>query len=126
MVQQLPASTPNPDRDGWARACALMETLGPAELLATPARTLLWRLFHEDDIRLLGQSPLSFACSCSRARVEDMLRTLGPTEAEAAAESGQAEIHCDFCGQGFAFTPDQVRDLFAATGPNAPSSERLQ
>jgi molecular chaperone Hsp33 len=125
MVQQLPA-TPDPDGDGWARASALFDTLGPAELLATPARTLLWRLFHEDDIRLLGQRPLAFACSCSRARVEDMLRTLGPVEAAAAAEGGEASIHCDFCGQAFAFTPDQVEGLFAAAGPNAPGSERLQ
>jgi molecular chaperone Hsp33 len=125
MVQQLPA-TPDPDADGWARASALFDTLGPAELLATPAQTLLWRLFHEDDIRLLGQRPLSFACSCSRARVEDMLRTLGPVEAAAAAEGGQAEIHCDFCGRGFAFTADQLQGLFAAAEPNAPGSERLQ
>jgi molecular chaperone Hsp33 len=126
MIQQLPANEPQPDPDGWARASALFDTLGPDELLATPAHTLLWRLFHEDDIRLLGQRPLSFACSCSRARVEDMLRTLGPTEAAAAAESGEAHIHCDFCGQAFAFTPDQVQGLFEATGPNAPGSERLQ
>jgi molecular chaperone Hsp33 len=125
MVQQLPA-TAELDRDGWARASALFETLGPEELLATPAQTLLWRLFHEDDIRLLGQRPLSFACSCSRARVEDVLRSLGPLEAAAAAESGQARIHCDFCGQAFAFTPDQVRGLFESTEPNAPGSERLQ
>jgi molecular chaperone Hsp33 len=126
MLQQLPAASPHPDNDGWARASALFDTLGPAELLATPAQTLLWRLFHEDDIRLLGQRPLSFACSCSRARVEDVLRSLGPIEAAAAAESGQAQIHCDFCGQAFAFTPDQVRGLFESAGPNAPGSERLQ
>jgi molecular chaperone Hsp33 len=125
MVQKLP-ETPDPDGDGWARASALFDTLGPAELLATPAHTLLWRLFHEDDVQLLGQRALSFACSCSRARVEDMLRSLGPVEAEAAAEGGHAEIHCDFCGQGFAFTPDQVRGLFESAEPNAPGSERLQ
>ena len=125
MIQQLPA-TPAIDSDGWVRASAVFDTLGPAELLATPAQTLLWRLFHEDDIRLLDQRGLSFACSCSRARVEDMLRSLGPVEATAAAESGRAEIHCDFCGQGFAFTPDQLKGLFEAAGPNAPGSERLQ
>jgi molecular chaperone Hsp33 len=125
MIQQLPA-TPDPDGDGWARASALFDTLGPAELLATPAHTLLWRLFHEDDIRLLGQRPLAFACSCSRARVEDMLRTLGPAEAAAAAEGGEANVHCDFCGRAFAFTPGQVQGLFEAAGPNAPGSERLQ
>jgi molecular chaperone Hsp33 len=125
MVQQLPGSQAL-DGDGWARASAVFDTLGPAELLATPAQTLLWRLFNEDGIRLLDQHGLAFACSCSRARVEDRLRSLGPVEAAAAAESGQAEIHCDFCGQGFAFTPDQVRGLFEAAGPNAPGSERLQ
>lgn len=66
LLQKLPGD--EGDEDGWARASALFETLGKAELLATPAEQLLHRLFHEEKPALMGEKPLSFACSCSRER----------------------------------------------------------
>jgi molecular chaperone Hsp33 len=87
---------------------------------------LLFRLFHEENVRLIGQRPLSFACSCSRARVEDTLRCLDLAETLAAARQGLTEVHCDFCGQAYQFSDEQVRGLFRAAGANAPGSELLQ
>jgi molecular chaperone Hsp33 len=124
MIQQLPEGHGDPD--GWARSSALFETLGADELLATPDETLLFRLFHEDGVRLLGRRPLRFACSCSRERVEDTLRSLGLEESLAAARDGEAEVHCDFCGQAYRFSEPQIYSLFSAGGANAPGSERLQ
>lgn len=124
MIQQLPEG--HGDVDGWARGSALFETLGAAELLATPDETLLFRLFHEDGVRVLARRPLRFGCSCSRERVEDTLRTLGEEESLAAVrDNGRAEVHCDFCGQAYQFTEAQILDLFLGTGANAPGSERL-
>jgi molecular chaperone Hsp33 len=125
MLQSLPQGR-HGDPDGWGRASALFDTLGRQELLDVPVESLLWRLFHEEDVRVLGQRTLAFACSCSRPRVEDMLRSLGPAEAEAAAGNGEAEVHCDFCGQGYAFSLDQIHALFLAPQASAPGSERLQ
>jgi molecular chaperone Hsp33 len=124
MIQQLPEG--HGDADGWSRSSALFETLGTAELLDTPDETLLFRLFHEDGVRLLGRRPLRFACSCSRERVEDTLRSLGRDESLAALRDGEAQVHCDFCGQAYRFSPSQIEDLFSSQGANAPGSERLQ
>lgn len=124
MLQQLPEG--HVDVDGWNRNSALFATLKTDELLALPAETLLFRLFHEENVRVLGQRSLSFACSCSRARVEDMLRSLGPDEAEAAVEDGQTQVFCDFCGKAYQFSAEQISGLFHTIGPNAPSSDRLQ
>jgi molecular chaperone Hsp33 len=124
MIQQLPEG--HGDADGWSRSSALFETLGSAELLDTPDETLLFRLFHEDGVRLLGRRPLRFACSCSRERVEDTLRSLGRDESLAALRDGEAQVHCDFCGQAYRFSPSQIEDLFSSQGANAPGSERLQ
>jgi len=125
MLQQLPQARPE-DSDGWARASALFSTLGASELLDLQAETLLWRLFHDEGVRILNRQPLRFACSCSRARVEDMLRSLGQDEAMAACTTGQAEIHCDFCGQSYRFSPEQVIGLFHASDATAPGSSLLQ
>ena len=112
MLQKLPAD--EGDDDGWARASALFSTLEAAELLAVPGPALLHRLFHEESPELLGGRPLSFACSCSRARVEGMLASLGRDEAEAALIEGTATVRCEFCGQAYAFDSGDIHALFTA------------
>jgi molecular chaperone Hsp33 len=124
MLQQLPEG--HGDADGWRRCSALFDTLNTAELLGVPTETLLFRLFHEENVRLIGQRPLRFACSCSRARVEDTLRGLGQDETLAAAQEGLTEVHCDFCGQGYQFTDAQIDSLFLVAGANGPGSELIQ
>ncbi len=125
MLQRLPGD--EGDGDGWDRACALFDTLRPAELLATPAMTVLQRLFHEEGAEVLAQRPLAFACSCSRERVSAMLQALGPDEARAAVdEDGHAEVHCEFCGQRYVFDRAQVEELFSRDTVEVPAPERLQ
>ena len=124
MLQQLPGS--QGDADGWTRCSALFDTLDTPEMLQLTGSDLLHRLFHEENLRVLGERPLSFACSCSRARVGEMLRSLGQVEAEAACQDGPAEVHCDFCGQGYQFERSEVLSLFALAEPNAPGSGQLQ
>lgn len=110
LLQLLPEA--DREGDGWTRVEALFGTLGAAELLAAPDTDLLWRLFHEDGVRLLSDQPLRFACSCSQARVDDMLRGLGEAEAMAAAEGGEARIHCEFCGKEYRLATEAIRALF--------------
>ncbi|WP_340648432.1 Hsp33 family molecular chaperone HslO [Pseudoxanthomonas winnipegensis] len=124
MLQKLPGD--EGDADGWNRAGLLFDTLGREELLGTASTALLHRLFHEESVSVLDQRPVRFGCSCSRERVESMLVSLGREEAEAAAETGQAEVRCEFCGRTYHFTPAQIEALFEPTPMVASSSERLQ
>lgn len=124
MLQKLPGD--EGDEDGWARAGALFETLGSAELLDVPVMELLNRLFHEDGVQWLGDKPLAFACSCSTARVESMLVSLGADEALAAATDGDAEIRCEFCGQDYRFTEKRIHELLHAAAQQVAPPERLQ
>ncbi|MDQ3287683.1 MAG: Hsp33 family molecular chaperone HslO [Pseudomonadota bacterium] len=122
MLQKLPGDDVD-DLDGWTRACALFETLSRTELLDLPAETLLVRLFHEDQVRMLGHRPLGFACSCSRGRVESMLVALGEEEAIAALADDRAEVRCEFCGEQYVFTRPQIEELLAAEdGLDAPDT----
>jgi molecular chaperone Hsp33 len=125
MLQKLPADAG--DADGWNRACALFETLAPAELLEWSTEDLVHRLFHEDRPEVLARRGLRFACSCSRERVAAMFQTLGEAEARAAVSEDLAHVRCEFCGQGYDFTEEQIGALFAPgqeAGLAAP--ERLQ
>ncbi|KOQ63141.1 MULTISPECIES: Hsp33 family molecular chaperone HslO [Stenotrophomonas] len=125
LLQKLPGD--EGDEDGWARTSALFETLGKAELLATPAEQLLHRLFHEERPELLGGKPLSFACSCSRERVAGMLQSLGEEEARAAAEAtGAVEVRCEFCGREYHFPLTEFGILFHGAQGAVAAPERLQ
>ncbi|MEN5420792.1 Hsp33 family molecular chaperone HslO [Stenotrophomonas sp. TWI169] len=125
LLQKLPGD--EGDEDGWSRASALFETLGRAELLATPAEQLLHRLFHEENPELMGSKPLSFACSCSRERVASMLQSLGEEEARAAAEAtGEVEVRCEFCGREYHFPLTEFGILFHGAEGAVPAPERLQ
>lgn len=124
MLQKLPGD--EGDDDGWNRAGALFDTLGEAELLATPVADLLHRLFHEESPQILTQRPIRFGCSCSRERVESMLQSLGEEEATAALADGVAEVRCEFCGQEYRFSPPQIAELFSQPKVEVDAPSRLQ
>lgn len=125
LLQKLPGD--EGDEDGWNRISALFETLGKAELLATPAEQLVHRLFHEEAPELMGSKALRFGCSCSRERVTAMLESLGEEEARAAAQAtGSVDVRCEFCGREYHFPLTEVEILFQGAGSSIPAPERLQ
>ena len=115
LLQKLPASGED-DGDTWDRAVHLGATITRTELLALPVPEILHRLYHEEDIRLFARAPVSFRCSCSRERVETVLRMLGHTEIQGIIdEQGKIAVDCEFCGGHYEFDPVDAKHLFAAT-----------
>lgn len=113
----------------YNRIAHLASTLKAEELLGLDADTILRRLFWEEDVRRFepqqGAHGPNFACSCSRERVGNMLRSLGKAEIDGiVAEQGRVEIGCEFCGQLYHFDAIDAEELF--THDAAPGSERLQ
>lgn len=126
LLQKLPGE--DGDSDGWPRIAHLFATLGHDELLHTDAATVLHRLFHQENLEWLGERALDFGCSCSDARVSEVLRTLGEEEALAAVAAGpdnRAEVRCEFCGQRYHFDTAAIRTLFATPTATSQASERL-
>jgi molecular chaperone Hsp33 len=57
---------------------------------------------------------VTFACSCSRERVENALRIAGAAEVESIiAERGEVEVTCEFCNRRYTFAPQEARAVFA-------------
>jgi molecular chaperone Hsp33 len=114
LLQRLPDKH-GPDIDAWERAVHLGSTLTRQELLALPAKDILHRLYHEEDIRLFNRVPVSFRCSCSRERVERVLRMLGEDEIRSILhEKGKVDVDCEFCGNHYEFDAVEVEQLFAS------------
>ncbi|MGN6519039.1 MAG: Hsp33 family molecular chaperone HslO [Dokdonella sp.] len=113
------------DEDGWNRVGHLLATTTARELLELPPDVLLLRLFHEEEVRLQPAQPLVFACTCSRERVEGMLRSLGRGEADATlAEQGSIEVHCEFCNRRYVLDENDVHEVFRAIEPAPPGATR--
>jgi len=65
-------------------------------------------------IELLGTQDFVYKCTCSRERVVNMLRTLGPAELLSMVESeGQAEVNCHFCAERYVVTGEELVALAA-------------
>ena len=73
---------------------------------------------------LFEAEPVSFRCSCSRERIETMLRGLGYTEVQdILEEQGDVSVNCEFCAQGYGFDRVDVERLFAAADqPEVPQT----
>jgi molecular chaperone Hsp33 len=113
------------DDDAWNRVVHLTSTLGMEELLSIAPEQLLYRLYHEESVRLFEPRPLSFGCSCSRERVTAMLRSLGRGEVEAAlaAHGDQIEVVCEFCAQRYHFDRIDAELLLGSNvAPAAPGT----
>lgn len=130
MLQKLPDEGGRDaahDDDAWNRVAHLTATLGSAEMLATAPEQLLYRLFHEESVRLFEPRPLAFGCTCSRERVSAMLRSLGRDEVEAAlaARHGEIEVICEFCAQRYHFDRIDAEHLLSASATlDTPDTEQ--
>lgn len=119
LIQQMP-STQHADKMAadWQHISALMDTLKTEEQLSLSHSEQLYRLFHEDGVRLFEPQSLHFFCSCSRQRTERALVSLGATEVrDIVAEQGSVSITCEFCDEHYHFTERDVDDMFSSDRP---------
>lgn len=109
--------------DAWRRVQLLGDTLRPDELEALSDRTILQRLFAEDDVRLFESAPVFFRCRCSRDRVVGMLRALGAEELRSIlSERDKVEVHCDFCNRAFEFDAVDVEHFLSSQASEGSAS----
>lgn len=114
LLQKMPDG-PEADTDAWNRAVHLGATIKWRELLDLPAREIIHRLFHEEDIRLFDSTPVHFGCSCSRERVANTLRMLGYDEVRSLLdEIGYIEADCEFCNHHYVFDAVDAEQVFAS------------
>ena len=126
MVQRLPEAAPRrllsgesadeEVEEGWRRAVIMMGASTTGELLDPrlhPHR-LLYRLFHEDGVRVYGPVELSAGCRCSRARVESTLRPFPREEIGDMKIDGKVVVTCEFCSTDYVFDDADLDHLYRA------------
>ncbi len=113
--------------EDYKRIALLASTLKREELLTLNADTILHRLFWEEPITRFEVLQPSFACSCSRERVANMLRGLGIDEVESViAERGSVGVTCEFCGAQHEFDPVDAAQIFTQPDRQQPPPTAVQ
>jgi molecular chaperone Hsp33 len=116
MLQELPASQEigsEQRQQNWQHITKLAETLSSEELLTLTFDDLLYRLYHQEQVRLFTPNPVKFQCSCSQSRTLNALRTVGKEDLEQIiAEQGAIDINCEFCHQHYHFGVKDIQGLF--------------
>jgi molecular chaperone Hsp33 len=97
--------------EAWERAQALFETVGEDELVdpTVAGETLLYRLFHEDGVRLFSPTKLRAFCRCSEERITSVLRSFPREERVDMVEpDGKIHVTCEYCSRSYLLEPEKV------------------
>lgn len=115
LLQQLPQQLTQQEESRslqWQHVCTLAATITDDELLSPDKEALLYRLYHEEPVRLFEVRRVSFACSCSRERTRHALVSLGRSEIEVLLEDlGVIAMDCEFCNQQYQFDRGDLEDV---------------
>jgi len=89
----------------WEHVRALAGTTAAEELTdpALTAEALLWRLFHEEEVRITPGPTPSRGCRCNIAHIREVLEGFPETErADMRGPDGKISVDCKFCSRVFA------------------------
>ena len=97
------------DHPEWEHVAALGGSIQGDELLdeALPLATLIWRLFNEEEVRVLPTVGLSRGCRCDPEHVRSVIeRFPGEERAAMADEAGLIHVDCEFCARRFSLAAE--------------------
>ncbi len=100
--ERLSVANMNPD---WQHVLALASTMSDDELtdLSLSEETLVWRLFHDEEVRVVPGPVPTRGCRCTLAHIKDVLSSFPSEErAEMAGDDGRIKVDCAFCARVFA------------------------
>ncbi|NWG92730.1 MAG: Hsp33 family molecular chaperone [Parvularculaceae bacterium] len=94
------------DQEAWDRAAAFLNTTRADELLdpELPPEELLYRLYHEDGVRVFEAKAIRADCSCNAGKIAAVLSRYSPEELEGlAVDDGRIKVSCEFCRRDYYF-----------------------
>lgn len=112
LIQQVAGDEARGSTDEpWDNARHLFDTIQDIELVDpdVAAATLLFRLFHENGVRLEPPRQLEDKCTCSDEKLLTTLRQMPRDEiVELAEGDGAITADCQFCGRLYRFPVDEI------------------
>ena len=97
--------------ENWNRVNYHLATVEDMELIgpSLPTTDLLFRLFHEEGLRVFDALPVRFGCTCSEDRVRQSLSIYSARDIEKmTTDDGRVTADCQFCGAHYDLDPSSV------------------
>ena len=112
MVQHLahgeeggPRILDREQEEAWRRASVLMASVRFDELVdpQLDLNRLLFRLYHEDGVRVFDAQAVSRGCRCSEQRIANVLDSFPKEDLADMAEDSKLKVTCEFFNRTFEF-----------------------
>ena len=112
IVQLLPGA----ESEAVSEMIEKLEALPPVDALLRregfSPRALLGWVLGEAPYAIVEERPVAFGCNCSHERLLASLATLDRGEVVEMVDDGKMlEITCDYCGEEYRISPEQLRGL---------------
>lgn len=114
LIQKMPTKRENDPMENidelWNEDKILMDSLKKEEIFDEnlSMEDLLFRLFHEHQVRVVKQNEYSFGCRCSRAKLMNTLSAMSEKDIDDMVENGKITATCQFCGQVYTFDKSEL------------------
>ncbi len=118
MIQQMPrgdGQTAAPEEtdersESWQRANVLMSSVTDKEMCdeRLPLPDLLYRLFHEDGVRVFDPGHLNAGCRCGSKNFDQILKSFSREDLTEMADDGKITMTCEFCTRAHVINLDDV------------------
>ena len=118
LVQFLPGKD---DTDGgdkekqqqdFQHICQLTNTIKAQEIFSLDAEELLYRLYHQENVRLFDPQSVKFVCGCSEKKCLSAIAQIEPSELKSIVEEkGNVSMTCEYCKTTYAFDEQRLTEF---------------
>ena len=113
LIQLLPdAGDKEQQQADFEHLCQLTNTIKPEEIFSLAAEDLLYRLYHQEEVRLFEPQAVTYKCSCSEEKCLSAISQIAPSELESIlVEQGSVSMTCDYCITTYKFERPQLEQF---------------
>ena len=113
LIQLLPdAGDKEQQLADFEHLCQLTNTIKPEEIFSLAAEDLLYRLYHQEEVRLFEPQTVTYKCSCSEEKCLSAISQIAPSELESILEEqGNVSMTCDYCITTYKFERPQLEQF---------------
>jgi molecular chaperone Hsp33 len=112
LIQRIAGDDARGDTDAdFDHARALFDTVADDELIdpTLSAGRVLYRLFHEEGVRLEDVRPAPRRCACTQERLAELLARFNTSDREhMSKDDGTVAMTCEYCNKEWRFSATEI------------------
>lgn len=117
LIQLLPdGNNKTQQLEDYHHLCQLTNTIKAEEIFSLSANDLLYRLYHQEEVRIFEPESVRYQCSCSEARCLTAISQFSAQELKnIIAEEGAVSMTCDYCMNTYSFDEQRLSSVINET-----------